>query len=173
MKTYALIAALAMALPGVAEARKVTYYSDRDRDGHYVKRTANVSDYHHHHGGYYGGYYGGYGGGYYGYRPYYSSRYYGYGGYPYYGYSSYYHTVPSVSFVYSSPRYYRSTPVYRTSTSLEASVQRALKRTGYYQGAVDGDIGPASRSAIRSYQAENGLAITGRIDNALIRSLGI
>lgn len=177
MKTYALIAALALALPGVAEARKVSYYSDRDRDGHYVKRTANVPDYNHggrYYGGYRGGYYGGYRGGYYGgYPRYYGSGYrYGYG-YPYgYGYNSYYRSIPSVSFVYSStPRYY-STPVYRTSTSLEASVQRALKRQGYYYGAVDGDIGPGSRSAIRSYQSEHGLAVTGRIDSALIRSLG-
>lgn len=175
MKTYALIAALALALPGVAEARKVSYYSDRDRDGHYVKRTKNVPDYYRG-GRYYGGNRGYYGGSYYGgyYPRYYGSRYRTGYGYPYggYGYNSYYRSIPSVSFVYSStPRYY-STPVYRTSTSLESSVQRALKRQGYYYGAVDGDIGPGSRSAIRSYQSEHGLAVTGRIDSALIRSLG-
>ena len=187
MKTYALIAALVLSLPGVASARKVTYYSDRDGDGHYVKRTKNVSDRsygHRYHGGsrYYGGGYGYRNHGYrnygyrnYGYRPYYRSYsrpYYGgyYGGhYPYY-------STPGVSVVYSSssPRYYRSAPSYRsTASSLEADVQRALKRRGYYYGSVDGDIGPGSRNAIRAYQADRGLAVTGRIDSALLRSLGI
>ena len=186
MKTYALIAALALAVPGVADARKVTYYSDRDGDGHYVKRTKNVPDYRH--SGYrgYGGYYGGYRGGYYGSR-------YRYGGYPSYGYGygypSYgygygygypYYSRPSVSFVYSStPRYYTSSryysrPSYRSvADSLEVDVQRELKRRGYYRGPIDGDIGPGSRAAIRSYQAERGLAVTGRIDSSLLRSLGI
>lgn len=173
MKTYALIAALALALPGVADARKVSYYSDRDGDGHYVKRTKNVPD------RYYGGYRGGYRSHYrypsYGYR---SSRYYRPYGYSSYGYGypySYYRSAPSVSFVYSSssPRYYRSAPSYRASSSLEADVQRALKRRGYYYGSIDGDIGPGSRNAIRSYQADRGLAVTGRIDSSLLRSLGI
>src|SRR5687767_11254372 len=128
MKTFALIAALALSLPGIADARKVTYYSDRDRDGHYVKRTKNVPDYGYrgHRGGYYGGYgrsYGGYGRSYYGrsyyggYRPYYGRSY--YGGYGYgYGYPSYY-SSPGLSFVYSSssPRYYQYAPSYRSNYS--------------------------------------------------------
>jgi len=52
-------------------------------------------------------------------------------------------------------------------------VQRKLKRLGYYDGGIDGDIGPATRRAIRGYQEENGLEITGRIDRSLLRSLGI
>ena len=52
-------------------------------------------------------------------------------------------------------------------------VQRALKRRGYYAGAIDGDIGPGSRSAIRAFQADRGLRVTGRIDSTLLRSLGI
>ena len=52
-------------------------------------------------------------------------------------------------------------------------MQRALQRRGYYRGYVDGDIGPGSRAAIRSYQARHGLYVTGRIDSALLRSLGI
>jgi hypothetical protein len=186
MKTYALIAALALALPGVADARKITYYSDRDRDGHYVKRTKNVPDYRY--GGYSRGYSGGYyspryygrshyGRSYYG-RSYLSSPYY-YSSYrPYYygGYSPYYYGSPGLSFVYTSPRYstYRTAPSYRSTVStLEMDVQRELKRRGYYYGRIDGDIGPASREAIRSYQADRGLSVTGRIDSRLMRSLGI
>jgi peptidoglycan hydrolase-like protein with peptidoglycan-binding domain len=57
--------------------------------------------------------------------------------------------------------------------SLTAQVQRKLKRLGYYDGGVDGEIGPVTRRAIRGYQEENGLEITGRIDQPLLRALGL
>ena len=127
--------------------------------------------------GYRGGYYGGYRGGYYGgYRPYYGGYYAGYR--PYYGgyYGGYGYGFPGISFTYSSssPRYYGYSRSYNSAYgSLEVDVQRALKRRGYYYGAIDGDIGPASRNAIRSYQSDRGLSVTGRIDSRLLRSLGI
>ncbi len=110
----------------------------------------------------------------YGYRPYYAPSYYGYG----YGYRPYYYSgyAPAVSIAYTStPRtYYRSAPAYdNDSGSLEVDVQRALKRRGYYSGGIDGDIGPASRAGIRAYQNEHGLDPSGRIDSALLRSLGL
>lgn len=95
---------------------------------------------------------------------------------------TYYVPGPSVSFhfgggpsVYTPSRYYAPTRTYvrRSSSSIEASVQRALRREGYYDGAVDGDIGPQSRASIRYYQAENRMEVTGRIDSRLLRSLGI
>lgn len=57
--------------------------------------------------------------------------------------------------------------------SLPAQVQSALAREGYYDGDIDGDIGPASRSAIANYQRDNGLPVTGTITNSLLDSLGI
>lgn len=110
-----------------------------------------------------------------GYRSYpsYSHSYYSYRPSYYYSrpYVSYY---PSVSLSYSSaPRTYARSYDYDNDGSLEADVQRALKRRGYYDGAVDGDIGPGSRSAIRAYQYDHGLSATGRIDSALLRNLGL
>ena len=58
-------------------------------------------------------------------------------------------------------------------SSLEVNVQRALSRKGYYTGPIDGDIGPGTRSAIRTYQDDQGLRVTGRIDSALLRTLRI
>lgn len=52
-------------------------------------------------------------------------------------------------------------------------VQRELARQGYYQGAIDGVIGPRSRAAIRAYQARNGICVSGQIDSALLRSLNL
>jgi membrane-bound lytic murein transglycosylase B len=59
------------------------------------------------------------------------------------------------------------------SDSLGAQVQRKLKKLGYYSGTVDGEIGAKSRAAIRAYQEENGLEITGQIDRALLGSLAL
>ena len=180
----AVAAGALMALPSSALAdRKVTVYRDRDGDGHYNKKTYNTG--HHKGHGYYGsGYRGYYGGGYRGYsRGYYGGYYnrpyyYGSGYRPYYGYG--YGPSLGLSF-YTSPTYYSRSTVYRgvprdsvsESDNLAAEVQRALKRRGYYNGGIDGDIGPASRSAIRSYQEDRGLSVTGRIDRSLLNALGI
>lgn len=168
----ALLGALVLALPttGLSDHNKVTVYRDRDGDGHYNKKTYDHGGHNH---GYYGGYGGYYGRGYYGY-----GRGYGYRGYPYYGSGYRYGYYPRSTFgisIYSRPTYYTSR-VYRGSVvddSLAADVQRALKRRGYYYGSVDGDIGSGSRAAIRSYQRDHGLSISGRIDSALLRSLRI
>ncbi|MDB6173265.1 MAG: hypothetical protein JWL59_2576 [Chthoniobacteraceae bacterium] len=52
-------------------------------------------------------------------------------------------------------------------------VQNALQELGFYQGAIDGSVGPETRAAIRAYQSENGLSVTGRIDTALLRLLEV
>ena len=148
-----IAAAVTLALPATSQA---------GRHGH---------DHGHGHGHYNGhghGHYGGYYGRSYGYG-------YGYGGYGY-GYPYYGPTI-GLSF-YSRPRYdtYYSSRVYRgsvASNSLAFDVQRALKSRGYYYGSVDGLIGSGSRAAIRAYQRDRGLSITGRIDRELLRSLRI
>jgi len=42
-------------------------------------------------------------------------------------------------------------------------IQIALKNAGFYQGEIDGDIGPLTKEAIRQFQAKNDLAIDGKI----------
>ncbi len=59
------------------------------------------------------------------------------------------------------------------SDALAVDVQRSLARRGFYRGQIDGDVGPGTRAAIRSYQYDRGLTVTGRIDGALVRSLGL
>lgn len=60
-----------------------------------------------------------------------------------------------------------------SSGSLAARVQDALNDRGYNAGPEDGVIGPRTRDAISDYQADRGLNVTGRIDTALVRSLGL
>lgn len=52
-----------------------------------------------------------------------------------------------------------------------AEIQRLLAARGYYTGAVDGIAGPATRSAIRRFQRDAGLPVTGAVDAGLSRAL--
>ncbi len=56
---------------------------------------------------------------------------------------------------------------------VEVAVQAQLKKLGYYGGTVDGVVGPGTQKAIAKYQAAEGLAVTGTITPALLKSLGI
>lgn len=54
--------------------------------------------------------------------------------------------------------------IYRTPSGFElpsVNIQKALKKAGYYDGALDGKIGPATRDAIRAFQQDNGLKADG------------
>lgn len=68
--------------------------------------------------------------------------------------------------------YYVSYPAYATYP-VEISVQVELQRAGFYNGPIDGSVGPGTQKAIAKYQAANGLPVTGTIDQALLNSMGI
>ena len=40
-------------------------------------------------------------------------------------------------------------------------IQQALKNAGFYQGSVDGKMGPGTKDAIREFQRVNGLKVDG------------
>jgi hypothetical protein len=100
-------------------------------------------------------------------------RNYYYGRRPYYGWGWPWYR-PAVSFTYVHEPDYSYNDDYGTAyrgRSIEAAVQIELAKRGYYHGPVDGDIGPGSRAAIRAYQVDRGLRVTGRIDGGLLRAL--
>jgi Putative peptidoglycan binding domain len=78
--------------------------------------------------------------------------------------------APSVSYVYDGPIY-----AYNgwTPDRVTVDVQEQLARAGYYNGPIDGVLGPMTREAIAAYQADNGLAITSAIDEPTLATLGI
>jgi hypothetical protein len=51
------------------------------------------------------------------------------------------------------------------------ALQAELARRGYYHGSIDGMLGPETRNAIRSFQAHQGLPVTGQVDGQLINAL--
>ena len=52
-------------------------------------------------------------------------------------------------------------------------VQQQLQRDGYYDGPIDGTLGPMTRQAIAAFQADNGLSVTSVIDRPTLATLGI
>jgi hypothetical protein len=81
-----------------------------------------------------------------------------------YGYGAYYDPG------YYSPTYDTSSSDYNT-TSVEVQVQQALANAGYYQGPIDGIVGPGTSNAIAAFQRDNGLPVTGTITASLIDTL--
>ncbi len=54
--------------------------------------------------------------------------------------------------------------MYRTPSGFEipsVNIQKALKKAGYYNGAIDGKVGPGTRDAIAAFQKDNGLGSDG------------
>ncbi len=51
--------------------------------------------------------------------------------------------------------------------------QQRLKSRGYQPGSADGMIGPQTIAALRRYQSNNGLTVTGKVDSDTLDSLGI
>lgn len=85
--------------------------------------------------------------------------------YPAYGYDP----------AYSS--YQFDEPIYGPNQSepgrVISDVQVQLQREGYYNGDVDGLIGPMTREALARYQADNGLYVTRAIDEPTLQALGL
>jgi len=78
--------------------------------------------------------------------------------------------APSVSYVYDGPIYaYNGL----SPDQVTVNVQEQLARAGYYDGPIDGLLGPMTREAIAAYQADNGLAITSAIDEPTLATLGL
>jgi hypothetical protein len=84
--------------------------------------------------------------------------------YPAWGYA------PNAYYAYDGPIYaYNSLP----PDQVVANVQAALQEQGYYQGEVDGLLGPLTREAIAGYQRDHGLYTTAAIDQPTLESLGM
>jgi len=78
--------------------------------------------------------------------------------------------APSVSYVYDGPIYgYNGL----SPDQVTVNVQEQLARAGYYDGPIDGLLGPMTREAIAAYQADNGLAVTSAIDEPTLATLGL
>jgi hypothetical protein len=62
---------------------------------------------------------------------------------------------------------------YNGGGSIGVDVQQALNQQGYYNGPVDGIVGPMTSQAISAYQSDHGLPVTGTITPNLLANLGV
>ena len=74
--------------------------------------------------------------------------------------------------------YYFDGPIYASNPEMDpgqtvANVQSALQQQGYYQGEVDGVLGPQTRAALAEYQSAQGLEPTGAVDEPTLETLGM
>ena len=99
------------------------------------------------------------------------------GGYPYpyddYGYYPYYGDPQGYASQDNGSQYNGSQYDAEYWNNLAMSVQTKLADQGYYHGQVDGVIGSGTIEAVRKFQADHGLARTGKIDPKLLNALGI
>jgi Putative peptidoglycan binding domain len=74
--------------------------------------------------------------------------------------------------------YYYDGPIYASNPEMDpgqtvANVQSALQQQGYYQGEIDGILGPQTRAALAEFQSAQGLEPTGAVDEPTLETLGM
>jgi hypothetical protein len=90
-----------------------------------------------------------------------------YGYYPYYGYDYGYGYGYGYNDSSDPPSNSGNAPQFNTTRA----VQAALAWRGFYSGRIDGVMGPETRSAIRDFQRQQGLPVTGQIDSGTTTAL--
>jgi peptidoglycan hydrolase-like protein with peptidoglycan-binding domain len=53
------------------------------------------------------------------------------------------------------------------------AVQQELSQRGYYDGPIDGVMGPQTAKAVRRFQSVDQLSVTGEIDGPTLEALRI
>ncbi|HZE13836.1 MAG TPA: peptidoglycan-binding domain-containing protein [Chthoniobacterales bacterium] len=97
---------------------------------------------------------------------------YGYGYYPYDGYydqGDYDQGDHPQEQVYTAPADTKDSN-YAVDSQI-SDVQNALAREGYYNGAIDGRLSPATRNALRRYQRDHRLDVTGGVNQSVLHAL--
>jgi peptidoglycan hydrolase-like protein with peptidoglycan-binding domain len=72
---------------------------------------------------------------------------------------------------FALPKVHARPAVVASSSKLVTDVQRHLYERGYYRSAIDGLIGPATRDAVRRFQGDAGLPVTGTVDDRLLAEI--
>ncbi|WP_426237538.1 peptidoglycan-binding protein [Pararhizobium sp. DWP1-1-3] len=86
-------------------------------------------------------------------------------------------TTPGSAAGIMDPSYYPAVPLKQELKVLfrqiVIQVQKALSLFGYYDGVIDGKIGPQSKVALAKLQEDYGLKVTGTITPEVLNSLNI
>ena len=66
-----------------------------------------------------------------------------------------------------------ATPKAVAGNSLVQAAQRELTYQRYKPGKMDGMMGPATSAAISAFQKDRKMPVTGRLDDATVKALGL
>jgi peptidoglycan hydrolase-like protein with peptidoglycan-binding domain len=66
-----------------------------------------------------------------------------------------------------------STSAAQSDPTLVRQAQQALKQRGFDAGAVDGQMGPSTESALKNFQQAQGLPQSGNLDDQTLAALGV
>ena len=83
-----------------------------------------------------------------------------------------YYRYPGTFYGYG-PSYYGRTVYPAAPPGVAVEVQEALAEKGYYRGQIDGIVGFGTRNALRAFQSDQGLPITGVIDRYTLDALDV
>ena len=61
----------------------------------------------------------------------------------------------------------------RVTPDVVKAAQQKLNDEGYSTGTPDGKLGPATRSAIRKYQSDKNITVTGKLDESTLTHLNV
>ena len=67
----------------------------------------------------------------------------------------------------------QSAPLPNPYAEFHKAVQEKLKALGYYEGPVNGEIGPVTQAALAQFQLQHVLPATGMPDEATVAALGV
>jgi Putative peptidoglycan binding domain len=108
-------------------------------------------------------------------RSHYNTRFVLFGGGYYYWWDNYWYPAFGYSPIYNN--YIYSEPIYGYNDlapgQVLENVQIALRDLGYYNGPIDGLIGPQTRAALAAFQQDNGLEVTSAVDEPTLITLGL
>lgn len=91
--------------------------------------------------------------------------------------------VLAINAAFAHAAYFNATPLTQCSVQITNTLstgsrgsnvlilQNILARAGYLDAAPNGNFGPATRAAVRAFQADNGLVATGTVGQATINAL--
>lgn len=83
-----------------------------------------------------------------------------------------YQTARSTNYKVGNRRYVRSSGCQNYSNNTRL-IQQKLKQLGYFNARITGCLGPVTKAALREFQGDNGLAVTGSPNRATLSALGI
>lgn len=70
-------------------------------------------------------------------------------------------TIPPTAAVQQAPA--KAVSAAAPITDRNKDIQTALKNAGFYTGAIDGKIGPKTKSAVQEFQKAKGLKVDGKV----------